>query len=64
MKISVSADEMTGIAHGLVHELRRRGHEPLGHGVLGPGDREDWEWASEAAARDVAEGRAEQGIDC
>ncbi|TML08691.1 MAG: RpiB/LacA/LacB family sugar-phosphate isomerase, partial [Actinobacteria bacterium] len=26
--------------------------------------RDDWAWASEAAARDVAEGRAEQGIVC
>ncbi|HEY4823634.1 MAG TPA: RpiB/LacA/LacB family sugar-phosphate isomerase, partial [Solirubrobacteraceae bacterium] len=32
------------------------------HGVLGERERSDWAWASEAAARDVAEGRAEQAI--
>ena len=48
----------------LIDELRRRGHETLAHGALGGGEREDWAWASEAAARDVAEGRARQGIVC
>jgi ribose 5-phosphate isomerase B len=64
MKISVAADERTGIAEAVVKELRRRGHEPLLHGALAEGERDDWAWASEAAARDVAEGRAEQGIVC
>jgi len=47
-----------------VDELRKRGHEPLLHGALADGEREDWAWASEAAARDVADGRAQQGIVC
>jgi ribose 5-phosphate isomerase B len=64
MLISVAADEMTGIAGALIAELSRRGHETLAHGALGDGEREDWAWASEAAARDVAEGRAEQAIVC
>jgi ribose 5-phosphate isomerase B len=64
MVISVSADEMTGVADALVGELHRRGHEALAHGALADGEREDWAWASEAAARDVAEGRAQQGIVC
>jgi ribose 5-phosphate isomerase B len=64
MRISVSADELTGIASTLVGELRRRGHETLTHGVLAPEERGDWAWASEAAARDVAQGRAEQGVVC
>jgi ribose 5-phosphate isomerase B len=64
MRISVSADELTGIAGTLVGELERRGHETLAHGVLADGERDDWAWASEAVARDVAEGRAEQGIVC
>jgi ribose 5-phosphate isomerase B len=64
MLISVAADELTGVAGALVDELRRRGHETLGHGALGGGEREDWAWASEAAARDVAAGRAQQGIVC
>lgn len=64
MKISVAADERTGIADAVVEELRRRGHDPLLHGALAEGERDDWAWASEAAARDVAEGRAELGIVC
>ena len=64
MKISVAADERTGVAEAVVEELRRRGHEPVLHGALAAGERDDWAWASEAAARDVAEGRAEQAIVC
>jgi ribose 5-phosphate isomerase B len=64
VKISVAADERTGVADAVVEELRRRGHEPLAHGALADRERDDWAWASEAAARDVAEGRAEQGIVC
>src|SRR6059058_4891257 len=64
MRIAVSSDERVGIASGLVEELRRRGHEPLPHGALRAGERPDWAWASEAAARDVAEGRAEQAVVC
>jgi ribose 5-phosphate isomerase B len=64
MRISVAADELVGVAGPLLQELRRRGHEPLVHGALSEEERDDWAWASEAAARDVAEGRAEQGIVC
>ena len=64
MRISVSTDERTGVAEAVVEELRRRGHEPVVHGALADGERPDWAWASEAAARDVAEGRADQGIVC
>jgi ribose 5-phosphate isomerase B len=64
MKISVAADERTGVAEAVVAELERRGHEPIVHGALRADERHDWAWASEAAARDVAEGRAEQGIVC
>jgi len=62
VKISVSADERTGVADAMVEELRRRGHEPIVHGALNDDERDDWAWASEAAARDVAEGRAEQAV--
>jgi ribose 5-phosphate isomerase B len=48
----------------LVDALARRGHEVIPHGVLAAGDREDWAWCAEAAARDVAEGRADQGVVC
>jgi ribose 5-phosphate isomerase B len=64
MRIAVAADERTGIADTLVDQLRKRGHEPVLHGALQPGDREDWAWCSEAAARDVAEGRADQAVVC
>ncbi len=64
MKIAVAADERTGIAETIEEELRRRGHEPIAHGALAEDERDDWAWASEAAARDVATGGAEQGIVC
>jgi ribose 5-phosphate isomerase B len=64
MLISVAADELTGVAGRLVDELERRGHSTLTHGALSETERDDWAWASEAAARDVAAGRAEQGVVC
>jgi ribose 5-phosphate isomerase B len=64
MKIAVAADERVGVAEVLLKELRERGHEPIAHGALAEGERDDWAWASEAAARDLAEGRAEQAIVC
>jgi ribose 5-phosphate isomerase B len=64
MRIAVSADEQVGIASVLVDALRRRGHEVSAHGALAPGERQDWAWASEAAARAVADGRADQAIVC
>ena len=64
MRIAVAADERVGIAEAVVDELRRRGHEPIPHGALNDFERDDWAWASEAAARDVATGTAEQGIVC
>jgi ribose 5-phosphate isomerase B len=64
MLISIAADELVGIAAGLAAELERRGHTVQTHGVLADGERSDWAWASEAVARDVADGRAEQGIVC
>jgi ribose 5-phosphate isomerase B len=62
MRISVAADEDTGVAGAVVEQLRARGHEPILHGALNPDERDDWAWASETAARDVAEGRAEQAV--
>jgi ribose 5-phosphate isomerase B len=62
MRIALSADELTGIASVIPEELRRRGHEPVLHGAYSDAERPDWAWASEAAARDVADGRAEQAI--
>ena len=64
MRIAVAADERTGVATAVADELRRRGHEAILHGALGEGERRDWAWASEAAARDVVEGRADQAVVC
>jgi ribose 5-phosphate isomerase B len=64
VRVSVAADERTGVAEALLDELRRRGHEPVVHGALSDEERDDWAWASEAAARDVAEDRADQAIVC
>lgn len=64
MKIAIAADEMTGIAAVLTDALKGRGNDVLPHGVFARGERESWAWASEAAARDVAAGFAEQAIVC
>jgi ribose 5-phosphate isomerase B len=64
MRIAVSADERVGIADAVVAELRKRGHDVVAHGALTDDERDDWAWASEAAARDVADGRAEQAVVC
>jgi ribose 5-phosphate isomerase B len=64
MKVAVSSDMDTPLARKLVDELKRRGHEPIVHGALTDDERNDWAWASERAARDVATGSAEQGVVC
>ncbi|RAG84628.1 galactose isomerase [Streptacidiphilus pinicola] len=64
MRISVSSDMDEGVAHLLVAELQRRGHSVLRHGALQPEEKADWAFCSEAAARDVVEGRADQAVVC
>ena len=65
MRIAVAADEDTGVARVVLDALGRRGHEVVAaHGALEPEDRDDWAWCSEAAARDVADGRADQAVVC
>jgi ribose 5-phosphate isomerase B len=64
MRIAVAADERVGVADAVVAQLRRRGHDVLAHGALSDAERDDWAWASEAAARDVADGRADQAVVC
>src|SRR5919202_6516304 len=64
MRIAVASDDRVGVAEAVVDELRRRGHEPVPHGALADGERDDWAWASEAAAREVADGRADQAVVC
>jgi len=62
MRIAVAADELTGVAEAIPSELRRRGHETIEHGAYNEDERDDWAWASEAAARDVVSGQADQAI--
>jgi ribose 5-phosphate isomerase B len=62
MRIAVAADERTGVADALVDELQERGHELILHGAYASDERPDWAWASERAARDVADGRADQAV--
>jgi ribose 5-phosphate isomerase B len=64
VRIAVAADERVGVAEALIAELERRGHDVLPHGALSAEERDDWAWASAAAARDVAEGRADQAVVC
>jgi ribose 5-phosphate isomerase B len=64
MKVAVSSDMDTPLARRVVDELKERGHEPIVHGALAEGERSDWAWASERAARDVVAGAADQGIVC
>ncbi len=62
MRIAVAADELTGVAVRLPQELRQRGHDVVLHGAYCEDGRTDWAWASEAAAREVADERAEQAV--
>ncbi|SEH02539.1 ribose 5-phosphate isomerase B [Nonomuraea solani] len=64
MRVSVAADSKDGVAERVVSELRRRGHEVVTHGALSDEERDDWAWASELAAKDVSEGRADQAVVC
>ena len=63
MRIAIAADELTGVASLIGAEIEGRGHETVAaHGALSDEERDDWAWASEAAARDVAAGRADQAL--
>lgn len=64
MRISVAADEDTGVARLVVDQLLQRGHQVIPHGVLAPQDRPAWAWCAAAAARDVVQGRADQAVVC
>jgi ribose 5-phosphate isomerase B len=65
LRVSLAADELTGVAAELSAAVQRLGHEVVAtHGALSEAvsERDDWAWCSEAAARDVAEGRADQAL--
>jgi ribose 5-phosphate isomerase B len=62
MRISIAADELTGVAAAIPAELQARGHEAILHGAYTGAERPDWAWASAAAAADVVDGRADQAV--
>ena len=64
MRISISSDMDEGAARLLGAELRGRGHTVVAHGALRERDDDGWAYCSEAAARDVVEGRADQAVVC
>ncbi|MEV8432438.1 RpiB/LacA/LacB family sugar-phosphate isomerase [Streptomyces chartreusis] len=64
MRISVSSDMDKPVARSLVAELRERGHEVVTYGALSPGSDPQWAACSEAAAREVAAGTADQAVVC
>jgi ribose 5-phosphate isomerase B len=65
MRMAIAADERTGVADALAAALVDRGHAVVAaHGALSEADRDDWAWCSEAAARDVAGGIADQAVVC
>ncbi|MFD3502422.1 RpiB/LacA/LacB family sugar-phosphate isomerase [Streptomyces sp. NPDC058676] len=64
MRISVSSDMDEPVARALVTELRDRGHEVVPYGALSPDDDARWAVCSEAAAREVAAGTADQAVVC
>jgi ribose 5-phosphate isomerase B len=66
MRVAVAADERVGIAGVLIEALRARGHEVIAFGALAREQPVDgaWAWASEAAARAVAERGVEQAVVC
>ncbi|KPI15422.1 Ribose/galactose isomerase [Actinobacteria bacterium OV450] len=64
MRISVSSDMDEPVARALLGQLRARGHDVVTYGALRPGDDPQWAACSEAAAREVAAGNADQAVVC
>ncbi|HVE92528.1 MAG TPA: RpiB/LacA/LacB family sugar-phosphate isomerase [Actinomycetota bacterium] len=63
MRISIGSDERTPTTDSLIEDLRSRGFEVGLHGPLA-GEDKQWAEVSEEVAREVASGRADQGILC
>lgn len=64
MRISVSSDMDEPVARALLGQLCDRGHDVVTYGALNPGDDPQWAACSEAAAREVAAGNADQAVVC
>jgi ribose 5-phosphate isomerase B len=61
MRVSIGSDERTPTTDAVVEELHRRGIDVVLHGPL-VGESTQWAEVSEAVAREVADGQADQGI--
>ena len=64
MRIAVSSDMVDGIGSDIADRLRKRGHDVIPYGAIRTKASEQWAFSSEAAARDVAEGRADMAVVC
>ncbi|GAA3879790.1 RpiB/LacA/LacB family sugar-phosphate isomerase [Streptomyces lacrimifluminis] len=64
MRISVSSDMDEPVARALLGQLRDRGHDVVTFGALSAGDDPQWAACTEAAAREVAAGNADQAVVC
>ncbi|HUA10625.1 MAG TPA: RpiB/LacA/LacB family sugar-phosphate isomerase [Solirubrobacteraceae bacterium] len=64
MRVSLSADELTGVAGELAGALGARGATVRAHGALAPSEPSSWAAASIAVAREVAAGDADLGVVC
>ncbi len=61
MRISVGADDTGPLPDSVLQKLRERGHDVLLHGDLA-GPHAEYVDVAEQVARDVAEGRADEGV--
>lgn len=65
MRIAIGSDGATELTEALLHEIEKRGHEPIEFGKLRAGDAgRDWPLVAADVARAVAEGQADEGIVC
>ncbi len=61
VRISIGADDKGALTETVVRLVRERGHEPILHGDLA-GPHEEYVDVAERVARDVTDGRADEGI--
>jgi ribose 5-phosphate isomerase B len=64
MRVAIATDSLDGAAEAVASELERRGHTLVRCGAFAAGTNQQWAWASEAAARAVANGQADQAVIC
>jgi ribose 5-phosphate isomerase B len=64
MRIALSSDMHRPLVEHLRKKLEERGHQVACYGPAAPGKEEDWPLVTALAARDVAEGRADEAIVC